>query len=87
MARTLLPLSGFFMRIIDRPALCFDDVLLQPQLSRVASRNDGQVTLTIHLDDSRILSLPVISAAMDTVTETNMALVMLSMLLAGDFLL
>jgi len=77
-ARTLLPLSGFFMRIIDRPALCFDDVLLQPQLSRVASRNDGQVTLTIHLDDSRILSLPVISAAMDTVTETNMALVMLA---------
>ena len=66
------------MRIIDRTTVCFDDVLLQPRLSRIASRNDGQVTLVTHLDDSRLLSLPLISAAMDTVTEANMALVMLA---------
>jgi guanosine monophosphate reductase len=51
--------------------LSYDDVLLVPQRSSVDSRDD--VDLTTELADGLELSLPVLSAAMDTVTEAAMA--------------
>lgn len=55
-------------------ALSYDDVLLAPQRSPIASRSDvdtsGRFTRNI------VLSAPVISANMDTVTEAPMAIAM-----------
>ena len=51
--------------------LSYDDVLLVPQRSPVDSRED--VDLTTELADGLSLSVPVVTAAMDTVTETEMA--------------
>ncbi|MFH1851575.1 MAG: IMP dehydrogenase [Candidatus Neomarinimicrobiota bacterium] len=51
-------------------ALTFDDVLLVPQASQVLPRD---VDLTTKLTDSIRLNIPIISAAMDTVTEIAMA--------------
>ncbi|MFT4903561.1 MAG: IMP dehydrogenase, partial [Natronomonas sp.] len=51
--------------------LSYDDVLLVPQRSPVDSRDD--VDLSTELADGLELSLPVVTAAMDTVTETEMA--------------
>lgn len=51
--------------------LSYDDVLLVPQRSPVGSRSD--VTLRTELADGLALSVPVVTAAMDTVTETEMA--------------
>ncbi len=51
--------------------LSYDDVLLVPQRSPVRSRED--VDLTTTLADGVTLSIPILSAAMDTVTETGMA--------------
>lgn len=54
-------------------ALTFDDVLLKPALSTVLPRD---VNVQAHLSDSLILNIPVLSAAMDTVTEAAMAIAM-----------
>lgn len=54
-----------------RLGLTFDDVLLLPRRSGVFSRKD--VSTTAHLTTSLELSLPLISANMDTVTESAMA--------------
>jgi IMP dehydrogenase/GMP reductase len=51
--------------------LSYDDVLLVPQRSPVDSRDD--VDLSTGLADGFELSLPVLTAAMDTVTEAAMA--------------
>jgi IMP dehydrogenase len=51
--------------------LSYDDVLLVPQRSPVDSRSE--VDLTTELADGLRLSVPILSAAMDTVTETEMA--------------
>ena len=51
--------------------LSYDDVLLVPQRSPVDSRED--VDLTTELADGLSLSVPVVTAAMDTVTEAEMA--------------
>ncbi len=55
----------------DETGLSYDDVLLVPRRSPVDSRDD--VDLTTELADGLALSLPVLSAAMDSVTETAMA--------------
>ena len=55
-----------------KEALTFDDVLLVPKKSRVDLRKD--VDLRSKLTDDIILNLPIISAAMDTVTESEMAI-------------
>lgn len=60
------------MRI--KECLSFDDVLLEPQYSSIESRS--QVNLSSKLNDEITLSLPVISAPMDTVTEWEMAIAM-----------
>ena len=52
-------------------ALSYDDVLLVPQRSPVDSRED--VELTTELADGLSLQLPILTAAMDTVTEAEMA--------------
>ncbi len=52
-------------------ALTFDDVLLVPQASSVLPRD---VDLTTILTPSIHLNIPILSAAMDTVTESEMAI-------------
>ena len=51
--------------------LSYDDVLLVPQRSPVDSRSD--VDLSTEVADGLELSVPVLTAAMDTVTEAEMA--------------
>jgi len=52
-------------------ALTFDDILLKPKYSNVLPK---QVDLSTKLSDKIILNIPLISAAMDTVTESSMAI-------------
>ena len=54
-------------------ALTFDDVLLLPGPSRVMP---GQADLRTRLTRSIELNLPIMSAAMDTVTESRLAIAM-----------
>ena len=61
------------MRIREKPAYSFDDVLLVPQHSEIASRKD--VDLSTQLG-SLNLTLPLLSANMDSVTEFNMSFAM-----------
>jgi IMP dehydrogenase len=58
------------MRIIHE-ALTFDDVLLEPAYSEVLPR---EVQLKTHLTRSLTLNIPIISSAMDTVTEARLAI-------------
>ncbi len=58
------------MRIIEE-ALTFDDVLLIPAFSRVLP---GEVSLETQLTRRIKLNIPLISAAMDTVTESRLAI-------------
>src|SRR5690606_14994517 len=62
--------SGACMRI-EKEALTFDDVLLQPGYSDVLPR---EVDLTTRLTTGIRLNIPLISAAMDTVTESRLAI-------------
>jgi len=56
--------------------LTFNDVLLRPRRSRFKSRNDKTISLKTHLGSEQYLDLPIISANMDTVTGTAMAIEM-----------
>jgi len=58
------------MRVIQR-ALTFDDVLLLPAHSRVLPR---EVSLKTRLTRTLELNIPLVSAAMDTVTEARLAI-------------
>jgi IMP dehydrogenase len=58
------------MRIIQE-ALTFDDVLLEPAYSEILPR---EVQLKTQLTRSLTLNIPIISAAMDTVTEARLAI-------------
>jgi IMP dehydrogenase len=60
------------MRVIQK-ALTFDDVLLLPAHSRVLPR---EVSLKTRLTRKLHLNLPLVSAAMDTVTEARLAIAM-----------
>ena len=51
--------------------LTFDDVLLIPAYSEILPRN---VDLTTHFSRNIKLNIPMVSAAMDTVTEANLAI-------------
>ena len=56
---------------IDQEALTFDDVLLVPAYSEVLPR---EVDLSTRLTKNIRLNLPLVSAAMDTVTEARLAI-------------
>jgi IMP dehydrogenase len=60
------------MRVIQK-ALTFDDVLLLPAHSRVLPR---EVSLKTRLTRKLQLNVPLVSAAMDTVTEARLAIAM-----------
>ena len=62
------------MRLIQK-ALTFDDVLLVPAYSAVLPRDTSLVT---QLSRSIQLNIPLVSAAMDTVTEGRLAIAMAS---------
>ncbi len=59
------------MNIIE--GLTFDDVLLIPQKSEVIPRD---INLETHITQKIKLNIPLVSAAMDTVTEANLAIAM-----------
>ena len=56
---------------IAKEALTFDDVLLQPGYSEVLPR---EVDLSTSLTADIMLNIPILSAAMDTVTESRLAI-------------
>ena len=58
---------------IIKEGLTFDDVLLIPQASNVLPY---QVDLSSRLTDDLVLNIPLMSAAMDTVTESRLAIAM-----------
>ena len=59
--------------VTGREALTFDDVLLEPGHSEVMP---SETDVTTHLTRSLELKLPILSAAMDTVTEAPLAIAM-----------
>ncbi|WP_434522380.1 IMP dehydrogenase [Halorubrum sp. AS12] len=66
--------SGRFSAKLDVPeALTFDDVLLRPKESRV---EPDDADLSTRVSKSVELTVPVLSAAMDTVTESDLAIAM-----------
>ena len=54
-----------------KEALTFDDVLIVPRFSSVLPT---ETNLNINLGQNLNLKIPFLSSAMDTVTETNMAI-------------
>ena len=58
------------MRLLEK-ALTFDDVLLVPDYSQVLPRD---TSLSTRLTREISLNLPVVSAALDTVTEARLAI-------------
>lgn len=58
---------------IDRVGLTFDDVLLLPQSSDVMP---GQVDVSTRITKTVELKIPIVSSAMDTVTEGRLAIAM-----------
>src|SRR6266581_95700 len=70
--RRIIRLLGVAMRPVQK-ALTFDDVLLVPAHSSVLPRN---VSLKTRLTRNIHLNIPLVSAAMDTVTESPLAIAM-----------
>ncbi|HVP07583.1 MAG TPA: IMP dehydrogenase, partial [Candidatus Acidoferrum sp.] len=58
-------------KILDDTALTFDDVLLLPAHSKVLPRD---VNIATTIAPSITLNIPIVSAAMDTVTEARLAI-------------
>jgi IMP dehydrogenase len=63
----------------DVDPICFDDILLVPQLSDVRSRHDVDLTMVIGSGSKQVvLDLPVIAAPMDTVCDIEMCIALAS---------
>ena len=62
------------MKILADTALTYDDVLLVPQYSTVSSRK--KLSTKTQLTGKLPLQIPIVSANMDTVTESEMAITM-----------
>ena len=56
-----------------REALTFDDVLIRPGLSEVLP---GEADIRSHITRSIAVNIPIVASAMDTVTESQMAIAM-----------
>ena len=56
---------------LTKQALTFDDVLLEPAHSSIIPR---EVILKTQLTKNIFLNIPLVSAAMDTVTEASLAI-------------
>jgi len=56
-----------------RKTVCFDDVLLKPQFSAITSRSDIDLETSLDEKDNLVITLPIVSAPMDTVTGPEMA--------------
>lgn len=61
------------MKIREEQGLSFDDVLLVPRKSTIRSRFDGSIDLGVQFTPNIKLKIPFISAAMDTISEVDMA--------------
>jgi len=59
--------------IREDTGLSFDDVLLVPRKSTINSRFDGEIDLSVELVPNVKLEFPLVSANMDTITETDMS--------------
>ena len=66
-------MSSFIADKVVMDGVTFDDVLLVPQYSEVLPRN---VELKTKFSRNITLNIPIVSAAMDTVTEAQMAIAM-----------
>ena len=57
-----------------KKGLSYDDTLLVPQYSDIRSRSE--IDLSVNMGNGLYLTLPILSAPMDTVTESDMAIAM-----------
>lgn len=66
------------MRNVRFMGLTYDDVQLIPQFSEIASRLDVSITTKLHSRSGHniVLNVPIMSAAMDTITDAEMAIAM-----------
>ncbi len=63
--------ASFYQDRLFGTGLTFDDVLLMPAYSDILPRD---VNVQSHLTKNIVLNIPILSAAMDTVTEANLAI-------------
>lgn len=61
------------MKVISEESLTYDDVLIKPNYSEILPTN---VIVKTNFTKNIVLDMPIISAAMDTVTESKMAIKM-----------